>query len=315
MNSLAIPPAAAIGRPVLRSLDLAPQEILAILDLAAALKREPAAFADSLRGRGLVMLFEKPSLRTRVSFELGFARLGGAAVHLDHRGEAIGQRETIEDYGRNLERWADLVVARVHRHDTLERLAAACRVPVINALSDRFHPCQALADFLTLSERGIPIPEARLAFVGAGNNVCHSLMETAALLGAEFVAVTPPDCRPDAAIEQECRELAAERGGRVRWSGELEAIRGVHAVYTDAWISMGERDDAARRAALEAYRIDERAMSIAGPRAIFMHCLPAHRGEEVCSAVIDGPRSAVFDQAENRLHAQNALMLRLLGAA
>lgn len=315
MNTIATSPPAALGRSVLRARDLGRGEILAILELAAALKREPAAFADALRGRGMAMLFEKPSLRTRVSFELGFARLGGAAVHLDHRGEPIGQREPVDDYGRNLERWADLVVARVHRHETLEALAAACRVPVVNALSDRFHPCQALADFLTLAERGVPPEQLRLAFVGAGNNVCHSLMETASLLGSDFVAVTPSACRPDAAIEAECRELADAAGGEIRWSDDLAAIRGAHAVYTDAWVSMGETDDAARRSSLEAYRIDGRAMAIAGADAIFMHCLPAHRGEEVSSAVIDGPASVVFDQAENRLHAQNALMLRLLGAA
>lgn len=308
-------PAAAIGRSILRNRDLGPKETLAVLELAAAVKREPAAFADALRGRSMVMLFEKPSLRTRVSFELGFARLGGSAVHLDHRGEPIGAREPVEDCGRNLERWADLLVARVHRHETLEALAACCRAPVINALSDRFHPCQALADLATLAERGIPPAELRLAFVGAGNNVCHSLMETVAMLGGSFIAVTPRCRRPDPRIEAECRDLAADSGGEVRWSDELAAIRGADAVYTDTWVSMGEQDDPAKRAALEPYRVDGEAMSIAGAHAIFMHCLPAHRGEEVSPQVIDGPASAVFDQAENRLHAQNALMLRLLGGA
>ncbi|MBM4105893.1 MAG: ornithine carbamoyltransferase [Phycisphaerae bacterium] len=310
-------PSATPRRPgaathVLRATDLGAEAIREVLADAAAIKQDPRSASESLRGRSLVMLFEKPSLRTRVSFEIGMSRLGGTAVYLDHREERLGRRESIADYARNLERWCDAIVGRVHEHATLEALAAWSRVPVINALSEKFHPCQALADFMTLIEQGRDPSTLRLAFVGDGNNVCQSLMETAAILGSSFLAVTPPSCRPDPQILAECRSLAARSGGEVACSDSIESIAGVDAVYADAWISMGEPDSAAKRQALEPYRVDARAMEIAGPSALFMHCLPAHRGEEVLDEVIDSPASVVFDQAENRLHAQNALLRRLL---
>ena len=302
---------------VLRGTDLGAEAIRAILaeaaDLKAALRRDPAATSTLLRGRSLVMLFEKPSLRTRVSFEIGMAKLGGTAVHLDHRAERLGVRESVADYARNLERWCDVIVARVFEHDTLEQLAEASSVPVINALSERFHPCQALADILTLAEHGRHAGECSLAFVGDGNNVCHSLMETVAILGGRFIAITPESCRPDETILAECRTLAAKSGAEILWSSDPADVAGADAVYTDAWISMGQADAAEKRADLTPYQVDASLMKAAGPQALFMHCLPAHRGEEVLDEVIDSPASVVFDQAENRMHAQNALLVRLIG--
>jgi len=297
---------------VLRATDLGAEAIREVLADAAAIKQDPASASECLRGRSLVMLFEKPSLRTRVSFEIGMSRLGGTAVYLDHREERLGRRESIADYARNLERWCDAIVGRVHEHATLETLAAWSSVPVINALSEKFHPCQALADFMTLIEQGRDPASLRLAFLGDGNNVCQSLMETAAILGSSFLAVTPPSCRPAPEVVAECRRLAERSGGEVACSDSIESIAGVDAVYADAWISMGQADSAAKRRQLEPYRVDARTMEIAGPSALFMHCLPAHRGEEVLDEVIDSPASVVFDQAENRLHAQNALLRRLL---
>ena len=302
---------------VLRGTDLGADAIREILaeaaDLKAALRRDPAATASLLRGRSLVMLFEKPSLRTRVSFEIGMAKLGGTAVHLDHRAERLGVRESVADYARNLERWCDVIVARVFEHATLEQLAEASSVPVVNALSERFHPCQALADLLTLAEHGRPLGEASIAFVGDGNNVCHSLMETVAILGGRFIAITPESCRPDERTLAECRELAKASGAEILWSDDPSSVAGADAVYTDAWISMGQSDAHDKRGRLTPYRVDPALMRKAGPEALFMHCLPAHRGEEVLDEVIDSPASVVYDQAENRMHAQNALLVRLIG--
>jgi ornithine carbamoyltransferase len=321
MTSLSPRPETASSRSgathVLRGTDLGAEAIRGILaeaaDLKAALRRDPAATCSLLRGRSLVMLFEKPSLRTRVSFEIGMAKLGGTAVHLDHRAERLGVRESVADYARNLERWCDVVVARVFEHATLEQLAEASSVPVVNALSERFHPCQALADLLTLAEHGRPLGEASIAFVGDGNNVCHSLMETVALLGGRFVAITPESCRPDAQTLAECREIAAASGAEILWSEDPAAVSGADAIYTDAWISMGQTDAQEKRTQLEPYRVDPALMRKAGSQALFMHCLPAHRGEEVLDEVIDSPASVVYDQAENRMHAQNALLVHLIG--
>jgi len=318
MTNLSAP--AAVTPHLLRATDLGREGILELLaeaaELRAALQSDPRAGLDRLAGRSLVMLFEKPSLRTRVSFEIGIGRLGGRAVHLDHRTERLGVRESIGDYARNLERWTDVVVARVFEHRTLEQLAEASRVPVVNALSDRFHPCQALADLLTLADHGRPPGESAIAYVGEGNNVCHSLMESIAVVGGRFLAITPPDRRPDRGIEQECRSLAEASGAEIVLDEDVAAVAGADAVYTDTWFSMGDAADPDlardKRRGLERYRVDAELMRLAGPQALFMHCLPAHRGEEVLDEVIDGPASVVFDQAENRMHAQNALLLRLL---
>jgi ornithine carbamoyltransferase len=302
-------------KDLLRVGDLAQHELLEVLATARALKAGPALAAGALRGRSVCMIFEKPSLRTRTSFEVGVFRMGGQAVYLDHRDQPLGARESIQDYGRNLERWCHAIVARVMRHETVAGLAAAAStIPVINALCDRHHPCQALADLQTLLERGFDLRHSRLAWVGDGNNVCHSLIEAASIVGCGITVVTPEGHGPDPAIVAQSVARSMRTGARIEVTHDPAAVRGAFAVYADTWISMGEADSAAKRAAFARYRVDRGLMETAGPNALFMHCLPAHRGEEVTDEVIDSPASVVFDQAENRLHAQNALLCHLLGA-
>jgi ornithine carbamoyltransferase len=301
----------------LSTLDAA--QIAALFKTASATKRDPGAFRQALAGKSVILLFEKPSLRTRVTFELGPNQMGGAALYFDHSKERIGQRESVRDYAKNLERWVQLIVARVYSHAVIEQLAEHSSAPVINALSDQFHPCQALADCLTLAEHLGGIDKLRgtkLAFVGDGNNVCHSLMHGAAILGANLTVITPPRYEPEPDIVAESRRLAeAGGGGSIELSNDAGAVKGSRAVYTDAWTSMGDESEAAqRRKAFSRYQVNAALMAKAGADAKFMHCLPAHRGEEVTDEVIDSPNSIVYDQAENRLHAQNALMLHVLGA-
>lgn len=281
---------------------------------AIAMKREPAGFRSALAGRSAVMLFEKPSLRTRVSFELGIVRLGGYALFYDHSKERIGERESVHDYAKNLERLCDVLIARVFSHSIVEGLARHARIPVVNALSDGFHPCQALADLLTLHERLGELKGRQLAFVGDGNNVCASLTILAATMGMHVTLVAPEGYELREAVLAIARARAAESGGSIALSADPGAVRGAAAVYTDAWTSMGwEAEATQRRRAFEPYRVDASLMARAGGEAVFMHCLPAHRGEEVTDEVIDSARSVVFDQAENRMHAQNALLVKLIG--
>lgn len=302
------------GRSILRLTDLTSAEIAAVLGLARALKADYGAFRGALAQRALVMLFEKPSLRTRVSFEIGFQKLGGCVAFLDHRNELIGDREPVSDYRRNLERWCDVIVARVFRHDILRELRDDCRIPIVNALSETAHPCQALADAQTLVEHGIRLETCHLAWLGDGNNVCNSLMELMAIMGGRITVVTPAAHKPCEKLTAEVQAIASKTGATITLTDDPAAIKGAHAVYTDAWISMGQQDSPEKIAALRKLSVTPEIMKIAGPQAKFMHCLPAHRGEEVVDAVIDGPRSIVYDQAENRMHAQNALLLALLGA-
>ncbi len=302
------------GASILRLTDLSAAQIRALIALARAMKADYAAFRDALAQKSLVMLFEKPSLRTRVSFELGFQKLGGGVCFLDHRNELIGQREPVADYGRNLERFADIIVPRVFRHETLVALRDNCAVPIINALSDISHPCQALADALTLVEHGVALDAMHLAWLGDGNNVCLTLMELAAITGGNMTVVTPPAHEPDAPLTAEIQAIARSTGSTITVTHDLTAIRGAHAVYTDAWISMGQAECGDKINSLRALQVTPQVMALAGPHAKFMHCLPAHRGEEVVDAVIDSRASIVYDQAENRMHAQNALMLAVLGA-
>lgn len=299
-------------KDLLRIGDLARHEITSILNTAASLKRDPAQARTVLAGRSVCMLFEKPSLRTRMSFEVGVHRLGGQAIFLDHRDSPLGERESIGDYGRNLERWCHAIVARVRSHATVVSLAEATQVPVINALCDLHHPCQALADFQTLIERGFDPRHSTLAWVGDGNNVCHSLMEMASILGCGMTIVTPAGFEPDAGILSESVARSMRTGARITVTHDTTAIAGAFAVYADTWFSMGQATPASKRAAFTPYQVNASLMDVAGPHALFMHCLPAHRGEEVTDEVMDGPRSVIFDQAENRLHAQNALLCHLL---
>jgi len=292
---------------LLNDLDLSTNALRRVLDLAARVKNTPQRYAQSLAGRYLSLLFEKPSLRTRLTFELAIKQLGGDAVNY---AGPIGGREPVKDVARNLDRWTHGIVARVFSHSTVEEIAAWTHIPVINALSDRYHPCQVLADVQTLEERFGALEGLKLAFIGDGNNVAHSLMLTAGRLGVHVAVATPKGYEPDSAIVAE----AAQLGHITLTHDPADALDGAHAVYTDVWASMGQESEAAARLeAFEPYQVDEAMMAWARPDAIFMHCLPAHRGEEVVDAVIESPRSVVFDQAENRLHAQKALLLMLLG--
>jgi len=295
-----------------RDLDLSQDELLALLDLTQQVKSNPARFSKALTGRYLSLLFEKPSLRTRITFELAIKQLGGDAVLSTG---PIGERESLKDVARNLDRWTNAIVARTFSHQTIEDLAHWSSVPVINALSDRFHPCQALADIFTLQEKFEDLAGRKLAFVGDGNNVAHSLMLTALRLGMNFSIATPPGYEPDADIVAQAEALAAVSGAQLVITGNpVEAVDNAHAVYTDVWTSMGQEDEKSRRLSdFAGYQVNQTLFSEARADAVFLHCLPAKRGEEVTDEVMECPQSTVFDQAENRLHAQKALLLMLIG--
>lgn len=288
-------------------LDLSLEALTRVLDLAAQVKRTPQRYAQALAGRYISLLFEKPSLRTRMTFELAIKQLGGDAVTSVG---PVGEREPVKDVARNLERWTQGIVARVFSQDTIQELAQWSHVPVINALSDMYHPCQALADVQTIKERFGRWEGLKLAYVGDGNNVAHSLMLTAGRLGMHVAVATPKDYEPKAHVV-----AAAGKLGRITVTNDpAEALNGAHVVYTDVWASMGhESEKDTRLQTFPPYRVDEALMSKARPDSIFMHCLPAKRGEETTDGVMESARSAVFDQAENRLHAQKGLLLTLLG--
>jgi len=292
-------------------------DVAALLERAASIKRAPRDFRGALAGKTLAMIFEKSSTRTRVSFEAGMFQLGGLGMFLSARDLQLGRGEPIADTARVLSRYVDGIMARTFAHATVEGLAAHGSVPVINGLSDLLHPCQALADFLTVRERFGDVRGFPLCYVGDGNNVAHSLLLTGAKLGAHVTVVTPPGFEPQERVVLWAQATARETGGRVRVThSPEEGVAGARAVYTDVWASMGQEEEAAGRArAFEGYRVTARLFDAAAPDAIFLHCLPAHRGEEVEAAVIDSPASAVFDQAENRLHVQKALLVSLLGDA
>ena len=296
---------------VTRDLDLSPAELRAVLDLAADVKRSPDLYRHSLSGKSIALLFEKPSLRTRMTFELAIQQLGGFFIGYEG---LIGKREPLKDMARNLDRWVDGIVARTFLQKTIDGLAQWSKAPVINALSDMFHPCQALADMQTLREHFGALHGLKLAFVGDGNNVANSLMLCAARLGVDFALATPPNYEASAAIITQARELATATGANITITTDpAEAARSAHAIYTDVWASMGAENEAAeRRTAFADYQVDDDLFTHTAPGAIFMHCLPAKRGEEVTDSIIESARSVVFDQAENRLHAQKALLLMLL---
>jgi ornithine carbamoyltransferase len=302
-------------RHVLSSADLTRDAALQLFALAADLKQRWKAGrrGTPLAGRTLALIFEKPSLRTRVTFEVGIVQLGGRAVHLSGHEIGLGTRESVPDVARNLSLWVDGIAARVYSHETIEALARHASVPVINGLSDEEHPCQALADFFTLWERGVDLGTMRLAWLGDGNNVCHSVLLLGALLGASLVVACPPGYAPDARVQAAVRKL----GGRLEVTEDpRKAATGADVIYTDVWVSMGQEAERERR--LEAfgrYQVNEAVVGVAKPSALVMHCLPAHRGEEITDAVLDGPRSIVLEQAENRLHAQKAVVLSLLGGS
>jgi ornithine carbamoyltransferase len=297
--------------------DLTRQDLHLIFELAADLKAAPRAYTRALQGKQLAMIFEKPSLRTRTTFEVGMTSMGGFALYLDHATQRLGEREAIKDVARNLERWVDCIVARTFSHASIVELAENASIPVINGLSDLLHPCQALADFFTLEEKFGRLRGLKLAYVGNGNNVCHSLMLTGAKLGVSIHVATPPEFEPQAEIVEGARTFARKTGARIRIGHDpFEAVSGSSAVYTDVWASMGQEQDArARPEVFAPYQVTETLMAAADTGAVFMHCLPARRGLEVVDAVIDSPCSIVFDQAENRLHVQKALLILLMGAS
>jgi len=306
-----------VARDFLSVDDLTPAELAALLDLAAEVKASPERFADRLRGRSVALIFEKPSTRTRVSFDVGIAELGGHPVALSAAELQLGRGETIEDTGRVLSRYVDAIVLRTFEQERLEVLAGAASVPVVNALSDFEHPCQCLADLLTVRERKGGLAGRTLAYLGDGNNVTHSLLLGGAKAGMRVRVATPPGFEPIPLVVNRAREIASETGGAVELTNDpFEAARGADVLYTDVWASMGQEAEADERALVfPAYRIDQKVVDLAAPDAIVMHCLPAHRGQEITDEVIDGPRSVVWDQAENRLHTQKALLLWLLDLA
>ena len=298
-------------RDLLRLRDLSTTELETILDLAVRLKADIKAGRPHalLAGRTLAMIFEKPSLRTRVTFEVGMVQLGGAAVNLARDSIKLGEREPTRDIARNLDRWVDVILARTFLHQTVTDLATWSRVPVVNGLSDLHHPCQVLADLLTMREHLGPVRGRRVAFIGDGNNMVHSWMDAALLLDFQVVLACPPGYEPDPGI-------TAETTGHITITHDLAAAAtGADVLYTDVWTSMGQEAEAeARRRVFAPYQINDRLIALAKPEALVMHCLPAHRGEEITDAAIEGPRSVVFDQAENRLHAQKAVLVWLLSA-
>lgn len=295
--------------------DLSSEEVEGILQLTALMKARPADFRGALAGKQLVMFFEKPSLRTRLTFEAGMASLGGTSFFVDQTANRIDAREKLSDIAHNLERWIDIIVLRTFAHTTVEKMAEYANVPVVNALSELEHPCQALADYFTLMEKFGSVNNLKLAFVGDGNNVVHSLLLTCAALGSSISIATPNGYEPDSQIVADALEMAAGTGARIElFADPYEAVCGADAVYTDTWTSMGSEDEAMQRATIFApYQVNGELMTQAAPHAVFMHCLPAHRGEEVPDSVIDSAQSIVFDQAENRMHVQKAILLLLLG--
>src|SRR5215467_1515785 len=305
-----------LAAPVLVTNDLltgaewSPAHTRELLAITSDIKANPANYADILRGKFLALIFEKPSLRTRVTFEVGIQSMGGQVVFLDHTQARLGERESIADVARNLERWVHGIVARVYEQRVLEEMAASADIPVINALSDRFHPCQALADFFTLEEKFGSLRGLRLAYVGDGNNVCHSLIFLAARLGVNLRIATPENYPPAPEVLAEVKRAARETRAKIElFTDPREAVSGAQGVYTDAWTSMGfEAEQKIRDAVFAPYQVNRELMALAAPDAVFMHCLPAHRGHEVTAEVLDGPQSVVLDQSENRMYVQKAIL-------
>jgi len=295
--------------------DLSIYQFHELLDLSGQVKAHPQRYREKLKDKVLAMIFEKPSLRTRMTFQVGMLQLGGQAVYLSPSDIQMGQRESTYDVGKNLERWVDIVMIRTFDHQIALDLAEYTNTPVINALTDLLHPCQGMADFLTIKERHHDLTGLTLAYLGDGNNVCHSLLFAAAKAGTRMKVATPQGYEPDPNIVKKAEEDGADTGFSIEVCQDpAEAVRGAHAVYTDTWTSMGQEAEKKERAQIFLpFQVNSDLMAKAHAHAIFMHCLPAHRGEEVTDEVIDSPRSVVFEQAENRLHFQKAIMLLLMG--
>jgi ornithine carbamoyltransferase len=302
------------GKDFLTIRDFTTEELTHLLDMARAIKANPHHFADALKGKTLALIFEKPSLRTRVTFDVGIQQLGGFSIYLSPAEINLGKRESVYDVAKNLERMVQGIMIRTFGHDIVERMAEHAGIPVINGLTDFSHPCQAMADYLTLSEYKERLAGSKLAYVGDGNNVSNSLMFAGARLGVHVAVATPAGYEPTPdVVEWAVREGRKTGSTCLVTNDPAEAVRGADAVYTDVWASMGQEAEAeARKRVFRPYQVNEALMKHAKPDAIFMHCLPAHRGDEVSDGVIDAPYSVVFPQAENRLHAQKAIMLELM---
>jgi ornithine carbamoyltransferase len=300
----------SIGKDLLTGAEWSPGDVRNLLQRTTEIKARPARFASVLRGKHVALIFEKPSLRTRVTFEVGIQSMGGFVVFLDHTQARLGERESIPDVARNLARWVQGIVARVYEQRVLEEMARSAEIPVVNALSDKFHPCQALADYFTLEEKFGSLRGFKLAYVGDGNNVCHSLLFLAARLGVHLRIATPANYAPAADVLADAKRVAKETRARIDlFTDPVEAVSGAQAVYTDSWTSMGfEAEEKVRRNVFKPYQVNRKLMENAADGAVFMHCLPAHRGAEVTDEVLDGPSSIVLDQSENRMFVQKAIL-------
>jgi len=305
-----LPMPVTVTKDLLTGAEWGPPGTRELLDRTREIKARPERYASFLRNKHLALIFEKPSLRTRVTFEVGIQSMGGSVVFLDHTQARLGERESIPDVARNLERWVHGIVARVYAQRVLEEMATCVAIPVINALSDQFHPCQALADFFTLEERFGSVKGFPLAYVGDGNNVCHSLICLAARLGVQLRIATPARYAPDAAVLADARRVAQQTQARIDlFTDPAEAVSGSRAVYTDAWTSMGfEAEEKVRRSAFQSFQVNRALMERAAPGAVFLHCLPAHRGAEVTDEVLDAPYSVALEQSENRMYVQKAVL-------
>jgi len=303
-------------RDLVSTRDLGPNGVRAVLHLARIMKSRPGDFAKALAGKQTVMFFEKPSLRTRLTFDCGIAGLGGRSSFVDQTQARLDARESMSDIAHNLERWFDAIILRTYAQATIEAMAQYASVPVINALSDLEHPCQALADYFTLGEHFRGLETIVLAYVGDGNNVAHSLLLTAACLGSSIRLAHPHGYGPDPEILSDAHEIARHTGSSIElFTDPVMAVSGADAVYTDAWASMGQEHETVQRAAIfEPYRVNRELMDEAAPHAVFLHCLPAHRGREVTDEVMDSDRSLIFEQAENRLHVQKAILHLLMAS-
>lgn len=297
---------------LLTGFEMTQQQALDLIALGKDLKANPAKYAQALAGKSVVTLFEKQSLRTRVSFDIGINKLGGHAVYLDQANGAMGSREDVKDFAANISRWADCIVARVYDHKTLVEMQQYSSVPVINSLCDLYHPCQGMADFLTIAQNYDDVSKVKLAYIGDGNNVTHSLFIAGAILGATVTAVCPIGHSPDAQIIKQAQDIAAKTGGTITVTNTVEDIKGYDVVYGDTWLSMGDDTPLEQiKAKFMPYQINQALLDSTGIKHI-LHCQPAHRGLDITSEVMDGPASLIFDQAENRMHIQNAIMLTLI---
>jgi len=297
---------------LLTGMEMTQQQALDLIALGKDLKANPSKYAQALAGKSVVTLFEKQSLRTRVTFDIGVNKLGGHAVYLDQTNGAMGNREDVKDFAANISRWADCIVARVFDHKTLVEMQQYATVPVINSLCDLYHPCQGMADFLTIAQNYDDLTKVKLAYIGDGNNVTHSLFIAGAILGATVTAVCPLGHSPDAQIMKKAEEIAKETGATITVTNNIDDIKGYDVVYGDTWLSMGDDTPLEQiKAKFMPYQINQALLDNTGIKHI-LHCQPAHRGLDITSDVMDGPASLIFDQAENRMHIQNAIMLTLI---